>query len=153
MMFACVLSLVWFFVTPLDSNQVPGSMELSRQEYCSGLTFPSPEDLPNPGTEPISLASPALAGSFFSMVPPGKPLIKFTNNENKLNTFIKNIWPINCQGMFNFKESNMLHFSSFVCCFSRILCSLSVPITGMSRTAHSSQGWDQGKGTCLDSFQ
>ena len=67
-----------------------------------------------------------------------------------------------CQGMFNFKESNMLHFSSFVCHFSRILCSLSVPIPGTSTAACSSQDWDHGKGYLLrflsvtpfsDSFQ
>ena len=44
-------------------RQVPLSMEFSRQEYCSGLSFPPPEDLPNPGIEP---ESPALAGRFFS---------------------------------------------------------------------------------------
>ena len=41
-------------------------MDFSRQEYWSGLPFPSPEDLPDPGTEPKSLASPALAGGFFT---------------------------------------------------------------------------------------
>ena len=48
------------------------SMEFSRQEYWSGLPFPSPGDLPNPGIEPTSLASPALAGRFFTFAPPGK---------------------------------------------------------------------------------
>ena len=38
-------------------------MEFSRQEYWSGLPFPSPRTLPDPGIEPASLASPALAGS------------------------------------------------------------------------------------------
>ena len=47
-------------------------MEFSRQEYSSGLSFPSPGDLPDPG---IELASPALAGRFFTTVPPGKPYI------------------------------------------------------------------------------
>ena len=65
-------------------------------------------------------------------------------------------------GTFNFKESSMLHFSSFVCHFSRILFSLSVPILGMSRAARSSQDEDHGKGYLLgflsvtpfsDSFQ
>ena len=41
-------------------------MGFSRQEYWSGLTFPSPGDLPNPGIEPVSLVSPALAGRFFT---------------------------------------------------------------------------------------
>ena len=48
------------------AHQVPLFMEFSRQEYWSGLAFPSPGDLPNPGTEPTSLASPALAGGFFT---------------------------------------------------------------------------------------
>ena len=42
------------------------SMGFSRQEYWSGLPFPSPEDLPDSGTEPVSLASLALAGGFFT---------------------------------------------------------------------------------------
>ena len=42
-------------------------------KYWSRLTFPSPGDLPDPGNEPSSLASPALAGGFFTTTPPGKP--------------------------------------------------------------------------------
>ena len=42
------------------------SMGFSRQEYWSGLPFPSPEDLPAPGIEPASLMSPALAGGFLT---------------------------------------------------------------------------------------
>ena len=49
-------------------------MEFSRQEYWSGLTFPPPGDLPDPGIEPTSLVSPALAGRFFTTEPSGKPL-------------------------------------------------------------------------------
>ena len=41
-------------------------MGFSRQEFWSGLPFPSPGDLPHPGIEPASLASPALAGRFFT---------------------------------------------------------------------------------------
>ena len=45
-----LLSRVWFFVTPWTvARQAPLFMELSRQEYWSGLPFPSPGDLPNPG--------------------------------------------------------------------------------------------------------
>ena len=43
-------------------------MQFSRQEYWSGLPFPTPGDLPNPGIEPKSLVSPALAGGFFITV-------------------------------------------------------------------------------------
>ena len=41
-------------------------MEFSRQEYWSGLPFPTPGDLPDPGIEPASLPSPVLAGGFFT---------------------------------------------------------------------------------------
>ena len=47
-------------------------MGLSRQEYWSGLPFPLPGDLPDAGIEPVSLASPVLAGRFFTIAPPGK---------------------------------------------------------------------------------
>ena len=48
-------------------------MGFPRQESWSGLLFPSPGDLHNPGIKPMS---PALAGGFFTTEPPGKPLIK-----------------------------------------------------------------------------
>ena len=54
------------------AHQAPLSMEFSRQEYQSGLPFPSPGDLSDPG---ITLASPTLAGRFFTTEPPGKPYI------------------------------------------------------------------------------
>ena len=54
--------------------QVPLSMGFPKQEYWSGLPFPSPGNLPNPGIKPTSLGSPALAGGVFTTEPPGKPL-------------------------------------------------------------------------------
>ena len=53
----------------------PGSsvQGISRQEYWSGLPFPSPGDLPNPGIKPVSLVSPASADEFFTTEPLGKP--------------------------------------------------------------------------------
>ena len=63
---------------PMDvAHQAPLSMGFSRQEYWSGLPFPSPGDLPDPGMEPVSLMSPTLAGSL-PLVPPGKPNLKYT---------------------------------------------------------------------------
>ena len=56
--------------------KAPLSMGLSRQEHWSGLPFPPPEGLPNPGIEPKSPVSPALAGGFFTteqQESPGKP--------------------------------------------------------------------------------
>jgi len=52
------------------AHQAPLSVELSRQEYWSGLPFSSPGDLPDPE---IKSGSPALAGEFFTTEPPGKP--------------------------------------------------------------------------------
>ena len=53
--------------------QAPLSVGFSRQKYWSGLLFPPPGDLPDPGIKHTSPASPALAGGFFTTVPPGKP--------------------------------------------------------------------------------
>ena len=75
----CALSCVWLFVTPQTvACQTPLSMGFSRQKYWSVLPFPTPGDLPDPENEPKSLESPqeiqsALAGRFFTPVPPGKP--------------------------------------------------------------------------------
>ena len=54
------------------SHQAPLSMEFFRLEYWSGLPFPFPGDLPDPGIELAPLMSPALAGGFFTTVPSGK---------------------------------------------------------------------------------
>ena len=50
----------------VGSGQAPLFMGFSRQEYWSGLLFPSPRDLLNPGMEPMSFESPVLAGEFFT---------------------------------------------------------------------------------------
>ena len=61
----------------------PGSSVhgISRQEYWSGLPFPPPGDLPDPGIKPKSPESPALAGGFVKNIvntePPGKPKVKY----------------------------------------------------------------------------
>ena len=56
-----MLRHVWLFVTVWTvACQDPLSVEFPRQEYWSGLPFPSPGDLPNPGIEPESPTSPAL---------------------------------------------------------------------------------------------
>ena len=70
----CVLSRIQPFATPWTVTlQAPLSMGFSQQEYWSGLPFPPPGDLPNPGIEPALLVSPTLAGEFFTTEPPGKP--------------------------------------------------------------------------------
>ena len=54
--------------------QAPPTMGFSRQEYWSGLPFPSPGDLPDPGIEP---GSPALQADALTSEPPGKPTLLF----------------------------------------------------------------------------
>ena len=66
-----LLSRVGLFVISWTvAYEHPPSMEFSRQEYWSGLPFPSPGDLPNPGIEP---GSPALQADALPSEPPGKP--------------------------------------------------------------------------------
>ena len=61
-----LLSCVQLFATPRALVcQAPLSMGFPRQEYWTRLSFPPPGDHPDPGIEPSSLESPALAGGFF----------------------------------------------------------------------------------------
>ena len=53
-------------LTLCESWTIPVSMGFSRQEYWSGLPFPSPGNLPNPGIEPASPEAPASEGGFFT---------------------------------------------------------------------------------------
>ena len=67
------LSHVQLFATPWTvAYQAPLSIGFSRQESWSGLPFPSPGDLPDPGIEP---RSPALQADPLLSEPPGKPLL------------------------------------------------------------------------------
>ena len=77
-------------------------MGFSRQEYWSGLPFPSPGDLPDPGME---LRSPALAGGFFTSEPPGKPYFNIPGikkKKRKCREFpvgpVVRIWWFYCRG-------------------------------------------------------
>ena len=63
-------------------------MEFSRQEYWSGLPFPTPGDLPNPGIEPVSLVYPAFEGRLFTIVPPGEPKVGLKRREVFLISFV-----------------------------------------------------------------
>ena len=70
-------SRVWLCANPQTAaHQAPLSLGFSRQGHWSGLPFPSPGDLPDPGVESKSLASPALAGGFFTITPSGKSFSK-----------------------------------------------------------------------------
>ena len=66
------LSRVRLFVTPWTvAYQAPPSMGFSGQEYWSGVPFPSPGGLPDPGTEP---GSSALQADSLPSEPPGNPI-------------------------------------------------------------------------------
>ena len=72
LLFSCLV-MSDSFVTPWTvACQAPLSMGFPRQAYWSGLPFPSPGDLPDPGIEPTS---PALAHKFFTIESPGKALL------------------------------------------------------------------------------
>ena len=69
------------------AQQAPLSIEFSRQEYWSGLPFPSPGDLPYPGIEP---GSPALQPDSLPSEPPGKPRITPKMGASELPTGLQN---------------------------------------------------------------
>ena len=74
------LSRVQLFATPwIVAYQAPLSLGFSRQEYWSGLPFPSPGDLPDPG---IEAGSPALEAYALTSEPPGKPLFLQRSHTN-----------------------------------------------------------------------
>ena len=77
---SCRSGLVQIFVASWTvAHQAPLSMEFSRQEHWSKLPFPTPGDLPDPGIEPMALASPALAGRFFTTTSTWESLFIFLN--------------------------------------------------------------------------
>ena len=79
-------------------------MGFSRQEYWSGLPCPPPGDLPNPGMEPVSLLSDALAGRFFTTS---------TTLESPLSPYP---WPIHSP-MLEPEVTKHLHISILFACF------------------------------------
>ena len=99
-----MLSRVRLFATPWAvACQTPLSMEFSRKESWSGLPFPPPGALPDTGIEDVSLASPTLAGRFFTTEPPGKPLNFSSDN---ITPQSKQLWglPITCLIKSNIPE-------------------------------------------------
>ena len=61
-------------------HQALPSMGFPRQEYWSGLPFPSPGDIPDPGIKPVSFTCSALAGGFFTISTTNKDLLYYTRN-------------------------------------------------------------------------
>ena len=92
-----LLSRVRLFATPWTvAHQAPLSMGFSRQEYWSGLPFPSPGDLPDPGIEP---GSPILQADALTSEPPGKPMKEFTQTDTCC-------WPSEFRGFTSASSTN-----------------------------------------------
>ena len=75
-MYICLVTQSCLTLRDHMDYKPPGSslsMEFSSQEYWSGLPFPTPGNLPDPGIEPTSLVSPALFNRFFTTAPSEKP--------------------------------------------------------------------------------
>ena len=80
---------MWLFSDPMNCNPPGSSVHgIPRQEYWSGLTFPSPGDLPDPGIEPPEYVSSkyvfCVAGGFFTTEPPREPIYLHYHLENAL---------------------------------------------------------------------
>ena len=90
-----LLSCVQLCMTPWTTAacQAPLSMRFSRQGYWSGLPFPSPGDLPDPGIEP---GSPALQADALPSEPPGKPKVNFLESKSSVSkcSLYHYPWPV-----------------------------------------------------------
>ena len=104
-----LLSHVQLFAIPWTvAYQAPPSMEFSRQKYWSGLPFPSPGDLPDPGIEP---RFPTLQADGLLSEPPGKPL--YTCTTSNLSIFCWwtfRFFQESCLTLCNPMDSNMPGF-------------------------------------------
>ena len=103
-----LLSHVQLFVTPWAvAYRAPPSMGFSRQEYWSGLPFPSPGDLPDPGIEP---GSPTFQADALTSEPPGKPVAQKEEAFSVVKT-VKRQWiTMSSLKCWAYKELNR-HFS------------------------------------------
>ena len=86
------------------AHQAPLSMEFSKQEYWSRVPFHPPGDLPDPGIEPVSLASPALAGGS----------LQIGSGKKKTLQNVPNTVPIKCPPLTCAKESTQVNRTTMV---------------------------------------
>ena len=113
--------------------QAPLSMGFSGQEPLSGLPFPTLGDVPDSGSEPEALASPALAGRFFTTEPPGKPY-------TALLASCKFLPDPSCDGIYTicYLQDSLTHQPCFSALFTLFLVtpnSLGTSSPGDTRTA------------------
>ena len=82
---------------PVDCSPPSSSIHgISHQEYWNGLSFPTPWDLPDPGTEPASLGSTALPADSLLTEPSGKPqfLMRFTQTHTRKSSYLSSYFPL-----------------------------------------------------------
>ena len=113
-------------VQPFVAHQAPQTIEFFRQEYWSGLSFPSPGDLPDPGIEP---ESSALQADSLSTEPPGNRNRNRVQNKWTALETSQNLPPPVCQKIDfqkhnqgqgrNFKCTHLSQFSGLGRCWSR----------------------------------
>ena len=89
------------------------STGFSRQEYWSGLLFPFPGDLPDPGIEPVSLASPALAGRFCTTASPGQVTCMLSHFSPVW--LCVTLWTIACQAPLSMGFPRQEYWSGLPC--------------------------------------
>ena len=115
---------------PMDSSlhQAPPSMGFSRQEYWSGLPFPSPGNLPNPGIKPRSLT---LQTDALPSEPPGK-----SNNDKRKPNSVKTVAEVQskCLGKYERKCQSLSHVQLFVTPWA-VACQTPLSV-GFSRQEH-----------------
>ena len=107
------ISCVWLFATPwYVAHQTPLSVEFSKQEYWSGLSVPSPEDLPNPWIEP---GSSALRAYSLPSEPLGKPLSLYiyVPNSSHSSFFLRLFFFFSCGSFLK----SLLNLSQYYFCF------------------------------------
>ena len=108
-------------------------MEFSRQEYWNGLPFPPPEDVPNPGIKPGSLALP---GVFLSSEPLGKTKV---NSKRCSKNYIKNFFQQIVMKNTSHKIHHLIHFQLYssvqlvVLTIFTLLCNISLEIFHLAK--------------------
>ena len=141
-------SHIWLFVTPWTvAHQDPLSMGFSRQEYWSGLPCPPPGDLPNSGTEPVSLMSPVLAYRFFTTSTTWEVCIHMSDCQS---WFLKNISWHKWIKIFLVASSLYNSFSLFRSNLSNS-CFLVAVVESLSRVQLFVTPWTAAHQACLSS--
>ena len=112
-MHAQLLSSVQLFATPWTvAREALLSMEFSRREYWSGLPFPSPGDLLDPGIKP---GSPALQTDSLPPEPPEKPVLLLVKSLSRVQLFATP-WTVACQAPQSMGFSRQEYWSGVVNC-------------------------------------